>query len=496
MERRPPMASLGFRLASSVLLVQGMWSGTDTYRKRERNAMGMDGEGGKVGVLVLKDARTASTYLCLEMNRRGVHMSQESLHNWERDLDFLSLNTKTYCNRESRTAWLEQSLIRPMPKNPYAMLASCAPPKGATWLNDRDLEQSALHNDPEKLDVCKNFKAGNCAPPFKSEACTDFEGCFMFETLQKDCMHTNITAKAHGISFHYGEPFGEILDDDSERFLPEVLSDHAGIMRNALAKAEKNGVHTRFFVQTRSNIIRWMISRVFHTVDNVNGKALNSDEFHGWSVEGDGEKRKIFIDMDTIGELFVNATKPVERILSIALDIRDDAKLMFYEDLVRDQESMMSSIGDYLGMSLEAPQEEVEEESSNPSNCQNQHTDKPESYIANFKEVLAETKQNYPCFYRQLLHPSKTDTFVLPLRRNGNNVTFDLSQDCSVAPNDEYFRTVDDYLKAAEKGLKPEEEDSASTAQLVKEGAEASEQEKSNPRVWHPVNAFRMNVPK
>jgi len=50
-------------------------------------------------------------------------------------------------------------------------------------------------------------------------------------------------------------------------------------------------------------------------------------------------------------------------------------------------------------------------------NCQSQHEKMPKDSIRNFDEVLEKMK-DFPCIHRQLLHPSKTDVFNLPMEKS------------------------------------------------------------------------------
>jgi len=141
-------------------------------------------------ILVLKDARTGSTWFCLEMNERGQHIQQESLLNWDRELDMLKIPKDEHLSRSSRAAWVEQSLLRPMPKNPYAIQASCAPPANAVLENGRHLSEKMGNVDAVKKEVCDSLEeVGICAPPYTSNACADLHGCFQQDTLQRTCYH-------------------------------------------------------------------------------------------------------------------------------------------------------------------------------------------------------------------------------------------------------------------------------------------------------------------
>mmetsp|Transcript_995 Transcript_995/g.1495 ORF Transcript_995/g.1495 Transcript_995/m.1495 type:complete len:131 (-) Transcript_995:730-1122(-) len=103
------------------------------------SSLSMDEPSTSRSILVLKDARTGSTWFCLEMNERGQHIQQESLLNWDEGLDMLKIPKDKYLSRSSRAAWVEQSLLRPMPKNPYAIQARYAPPSNAVLSNGRHL---------------------------------------------------------------------------------------------------------------------------------------------------------------------------------------------------------------------------------------------------------------------------------------------------------------------------------------------------------------------
>uniref|UniRef100_A0A6V3QJ17 Uncharacterized protein n=1 Tax=Lotharella globosa TaxID=91324 RepID=A0A6V3QJ17_9EUKA len=118
-------------------------------------------------------------------------------------------------------------------------------------------------------------------------------------------------------------------------------------------------------------------------------------------------------------------------------------KVMFYEDIARNIDRSIADVMEHCEVpasSLRAAETETEKD-----NCQEQHEKMPKDYIRNFDEVLEKMK-DYPCMHRQLLHPSKTDVFNLPLEKSGDELIVNMKADCPVGNNDLFLRTVDEYL--------------------------------------------------
>jgi len=386
--------------------------------------------GDNVGVLILKDARTASSYLALELNKRGIHIQQESLLNWERDLEVIGVDSTPYMTKNARLGWVEQSLLRPMPKNPYTMEMSCYPGE-KKWLNG--LEQAKMMDDMEdsRKQACSLYKSGDCSPPFKGETCLDKKGCFAFYSLQKECLHEDIEAKAHGLAFNFQEELGTGNTNNNQR-----LMYNADLLNEVLSNLEQKGNNIKFFAQTRSNIIRWGISKAFHTLDIQHGGVPFENGQYVVSAD-----RKVTFKSDP-EKFFHHVVTQIERIMSMSLSVKDDAKVIFYEDIARSLDNSIDAIASYLEVDTKTSGSNFES-----SNTQNQHADMPKEYITNFDEVLSKLEQ-FPCLHRQMLHPHKDDTFILPLKRKGNNITMDMSKDCPVADRDTYLRTIDAYLAA------------------------------------------------
>jgi len=410
-----------------ALLLSTFFLAEATWRHKHSSLTSNDtnvSAGGKVGVLILKDARTASTYLALELNKRGIHIQQESLVNWERDLELMKVDSTPYMTKDSRLGWVEQSLLRPMPKNPYTMEMRCVPGNKKFANKLSEMEDAAK-------DACKQYKSGDCAPPFEGETCLDTKGCFTFTNFQRECLHKDIEQKAHGLAFNFKSELGTGDTNDNQ-----VLMSNADLLKGVLSNLEQKGNNVKYFAQTRSNIIRWGISKAFHTVDNkYGGKPFENGRF---AVDTD---HKLTIKSDP-EEYFHHVVTQIERIMSMSLSIKDDAKVIFYEDIARSLDNSIDSIASYLEVDTKTSGSNLE-----TSNTKDQHAERPKDYIANFDEVLSKLKP-FPCLHRQMLHPKKDDTFILPLIRNGNNITMDMSKDCPVADRDTYLRTIDTYLAA------------------------------------------------
>mmetsp|Transcript_31165 Transcript_31165/g.61018 ORF Transcript_31165/g.61018 Transcript_31165/m.61018 type:complete len:173 (-) Transcript_31165:736-1254(-) len=141
----------------------------------------------------------------LEMNERGQHIQQESLLNWDEGLNMLKIPKDEHLSRSSRAAWVEQSLLRPMPKNPYAIQARCAPPSNAVLSNGRYLSAKWAMLTLSKgkfviLSVRLEFV------PHRTRAMR--APTFMAASSRTRCRGHAITRQVlalHGLSFSYAE---------------------------------------------------------------------------------------------------------------------------------------------------------------------------------------------------------------------------------------------------------------------------------------------------
>eukprot|EP00472_Partenskyella_glossopodia_P008322 CAMPEP_0197534532 /NCGR_PEP_ID=MMETSP1318-20131121/47506_1 /TAXON_ID=552666 /ORGANISM="Partenskyella glossopodia, Strain RCC365" /LENGTH=404 /DNA_ID=CAMNT_0043091845 /DNA_START=42 /DNA_END=1256 /DNA_ORIENTATION=- len=367
-------------------------------------------------VLILKQARTGSTWFCEEANNRGLHISQESMLNW----DHFFPGNKTmddfeeYFTKESRLAWVEQSLTRPMPKNPFAQQDGCS-----------RIRKAAAET---KKGLCATLDENACAPPFKKEACSDFHGCFHQWSAQNFCMHDSKEPSLLGTSFSYSSEFGDVNSQSVE---------HAKLLKDVVDKVRKSGVDVQVLTQSRSNVVHWALSKKFHSYKNRDPADKVKSE---WEYTKDHSKLIIHDPEKFFIPKLVSASEIVEH--SRHVDGGDSA-LMFYEDIGRNINSTIDAL-----LKLFEPKTTHQTEATFCNNCQNQHPQPPADYIENIDEVLNKMKK-YPCIVRQLRHENKYDTFILPyvLDKHGK-FRMDLSKDCCVAESSTYIRSIDDYIKS------------------------------------------------
>uniref|UniRef100_A0A7S3Z5T2 Uncharacterized protein n=2 Tax=Lotharella globosa TaxID=91324 RepID=A0A7S3Z5T2_9EUKA len=348
-------------------------------------------------------------------------------------LTCLKFNKRVYSkdehlSRSSRAAWVEQSLLRPMPKNPYAIQASCAPPSYAALPDGRKLADIMEKIDAVKKGVCDSLsEVGVCAPPYTGDACADLHGCFQQNTQQRTCYRKDQVSALHGLSFGYSELFGE--KDVEKMNEPDLLMDHAELLKSTVEKVRDQGVNTKVLVQARTNIVRWTISRMVHSV-KVNGRSSQRFTVH---------------DDDTItihspGEIFSTNAGRVAELITMGMRVDPTMKVMFYEDIARNIDRSLADVMQYC----EVPASSLRAAKTNKKNVQS-HEKMPKDYIRNFDEVLEKMK-DYPCMHRQLLHPSKTDVFNLPMEKSGDEYIVNMKADCPVGNNDVFLRTLDEYL--------------------------------------------------
>eukprot|EP00471_Norrisiella_sphaerica_P001586 CAMPEP_0184484632 /NCGR_PEP_ID=MMETSP0113_2-20130426/6326_1 /TAXON_ID=91329 /ORGANISM="Norrisiella sphaerica, Strain BC52" /LENGTH=415 /DNA_ID=CAMNT_0026865709 /DNA_START=167 /DNA_END=1414 /DNA_ORIENTATION=+ len=390
-------------------------------------------------ILVLKDARTGSTWLCEEMNQRGMHITQEALLNWERECPKFSDSCSEYFTTQGRLGWVTQSLLRPLPKTPYAFQGGCGKYSKKAMKKSKELVDMGLSVD--KRAICPEALAADCSPPYTHESCTDLRGCFNQLPCQGGCYNAEAKEPSiTGLSFNFLSKLG---DRDIEGCVSKdlnCLSRQAELLKEAKEDAEKQGKEVLTLMQTRSNLLRWTISKVLRShknglrEENVE-KILKFNSMTSFTV----------LDIDGL----VSVTKKkVELMLQMSNQVAEDAQIMFYEDLARDVDGAIDAIkssykhgGDFSSAGKVY--------SHSTKNTVDQHPEGLEAYIENLDEFKEKTKTARPCLYRMADNKTaKDETIVLPLTKEDGAIKIDLSRDCCIADRNTYLRSVKDYVKA------------------------------------------------
>lgn len=435
-----------------------------------------------VSLLILKTARTGSTFFCLELNSRGAHVSQESLLNWQRAANQAGgdRHIEAYFTRSARADWVHWSLVRPMPKNPFSIQLSCASD------SKRSLKATAA-----KLAACASAAraAGGsirtaCRPPYANDAsCQDTNGCFQQDMYQKECFRPGRGAhgdhrhdKAYpknasdiaviGTSFNYKSDIEMSLgfrptkrlnrETDEQRLKRQVP-----VYRKIISSVESTRP-TIVTAQTRTNIVRWRISQAFHRFklgERPAGVRL---------IRSSSTPTRARLGLsDPVAFFTTKAGAPnALQNLLFARRIKSEAVAVFYEDIAR---NVSKAINDMLRLGLAGVMGETRTalsllESKSDSaptgskNTKEQHSNaKVRTYIAGYDRV-EKSLRPYPCYHKQLTHVRKDATWTLPLRRvvrdaNGKSGhamdPYEVSHhaDCCVLDDDEFVRTVDQYLE-------------------------------------------------
>jgi len=386
-------------------------------------------------ILILKAARTGSTWLCDEMNARGMHVTQESLLHWEDDCPQVHENCEEYLSPDGRVQWVTQSLVKPMPKNPYAFALGCGGILGGT-LNAMEIPYTE-----DKVAACQ--EAVDCSPPYSDESCSDLRGCFSQQEDQKGCYNAEMSAPAIiGISFNFLSSLGDhaidkCLDED-----PKCIKKQSKVLKEATAAAEKQGVEVLTLAQIRSNLLRWAISRTFHSrdYDNYISKAVQfneeGDKFAVLSVEG----------------LLHGPVKRMEQLLQMSMEVSKNTKILFYEDLARNVDKSIDALGQSYSHGPKgsaSPTEAAEEDVAPDKNVEDQHPGELANYVENMEELREQVRSTQPCIYTMAQDSTaKDETLILPLKEVDGLVKIDFSRNCCFADRKEYIRSVADYVKA------------------------------------------------
>jgi len=122
-------------------------------------------------------------------------------------------------------------------------------------------------------------------------------------------------------SFSYAELFGE---DAKLRIEPDLLQNHAELLKTTVKKVRDQGVNTKVLVQARTNIVRWTISKMVHSV-RVNGRSS-----HRFTVQDDDT-----ITIDAPEELFSANADRVAQLITMGMRVDPTMKVMFYGDIAR-----------------------------------------------------------------------------------------------------------------------------------------------------------------
>uniref|UniRef100_A0A7S2QT70 Uncharacterized protein n=1 Tax=Norrisiella sphaerica TaxID=552664 RepID=A0A7S2QT70_9EUKA len=421
-------------------------SGTGSVSKTVANvtgefAVGASSKKKPRSLLVLKTARTGSTWLCEQMNQRGMHITQEALLNWDKECSSYSSNCDQYLTTVGRVSWITQSLVRPMPKTPYA-LAGCLYAAGE--MKSKQGQQVAISvgtYDKDKMTACS--EATECQPPYVHEACSDLRGCFNERINQPGCYNTEMAEPLiTGISFNFLSSLGIPELDACLEKDTNCISKQSELLRGAKEAAESQGVEVVVLAQIRSNLFRWAISRVFHS--------RLVDHYQNPHVEFNDDFTKITI-LNAV-KLLQSPTKKVEQLLQMATEVSKDTQFMLYEDIDRSIDNSIEAILKSFRHSGDATIGGVHEDVSHDQNVHDQHPGGIENYVENLEEVQDQIRTAYPCMYRMSQNSTaKDDTLILPLVETEGRIKIDLTRDCCIADRDTYIRTAADYIK---QGLK------------------------------------------
>mmetsp|Transcript_23429 Transcript_23429/g.32701 ORF Transcript_23429/g.32701 Transcript_23429/m.32701 type:complete len:424 (-) Transcript_23429:256-1527(-) len=412
-------------LAGSTL---AMWTGV-------REEMGASFAHNATGrsLLILKTARTGSTWLCDLLNQRGMHVTQEALLNWERDCPHFSNNCHQYFTKEGRLGWVTQSLLRPMPKTPYAIDGSCQKfAKRSKHLKIEELADVDIVANEVREKLCA--VEAQCHPPYTHESCSDLTGCFNQRVEQKGCYNVELREPSiTGISFNFQSSLGEAAIADCIKGNPTCVSKQAVMLREATEAVEKKGIEVVTVAQVRTNLLRWGVSRAFHGG-------------HAGTVKYKSNGK---IKIQNLESFLSGPVAMIESLLQLVTEVSDKSQIIFYEDVARNQDKSAAAIANAFVMSKTEAREAATD--VNPSaNEQNQHPGGLEDYIHNLDEIREQVRDTQPCVFR-MTENAKTETLVLPLTEIDGQVKIDLSRDCCVADKNTYLRSVADYVKA---GLK------------------------------------------
>ncbi len=380
----------------------------------------------KLGLLVLKGARTGSTWFCLELNRRGAHISQEALLHWERAARATSSSPARYLTRGAREAWVSASLLRPMPKNPFVL----------------QLSSAQRHKRRSKLS--KGSLSRSCVPLFdQPDACSDWKGCHQFSNYQKTCFRTaEQELQLVGISYSFRSDVDMSLGTDTfqngetwPRFVARQMASYDVV----LSSAKRHEVPVLVLAQTRSNIVRWRISQTFHEAsEGRHGGTKHSK--HALMLGTRGSTLRI-TDPVRFFLSSAGAQKALENVL-LALRVSKRALCILYEDIGRNVSEAIDQLLKGTGVVLEKPSEET----VGTRNTQDQHLHPVSHYIANFDQVQT-AMQAYPCYRKQLIELDKTVSWTLPLRRDGTGaLRIDHNLDCCKMPGAQFVRSVSEYI--------------------------------------------------
>eukprot|EP00471_Norrisiella_sphaerica_P000807 CAMPEP_0184487954 /NCGR_PEP_ID=MMETSP0113_2-20130426/10435_1 /TAXON_ID=91329 /ORGANISM="Norrisiella sphaerica, Strain BC52" /LENGTH=374 /DNA_ID=CAMNT_0026870397 /DNA_START=266 /DNA_END=1390 /DNA_ORIENTATION=- len=370
------------------------------------------------------------------MNDRGMHVTQESLLHWERDCSPVSGNCEEFLSIPGRTQWVTQSLVRPMPKNPFAFAYGC---NGLTerfpFVSEVKL---AREYDDEKIQACN--VAVECTPPYTHEGCADLGGCFSQEIDQKGCYNTDMETPAIvGISFNFLSSLGDSKLDACLEQEPKCMSKQSMMLREATEAAEAQGAEVLTLAQTRSNLFRWAISRVFHArdFDNYIIKAIEFTE--------SGDK---FVVHDVDG-LLRGPVKRMEQLLQMSLEVSDNTKILFYEDLARDVGKSIEAVQLSYKNPVESVSDVLQEDVAPDENVKDQHPGGLGDYVENLEEFRKQVRKSQPCLYTMALDETPKDTtLILPLKMEDSRIRVDFSRDCCFGDSETFVRTVKDYVQA------------------------------------------------
>ncbi|GAB5365651.1 hypothetical protein AAMO2058_001076200 [Amorphochlora amoebiformis] len=371
-------------------------------------------------ILILKTARTGSTWLCHELNRKGFHVSQESMLNWRPQANNLNLNPLSYTDSLSnnlstipRGLWVYQSLIRPMAKTPFAVELSCV--SNRRFKSPKPAICNALFRS-KSLQNPKNLSSAplqQCLPPFTSIACNDSVGCFQQEVYQMSCFR--ITQSQHlplvtGLSYNYRSSLRGLglWRTQGEKEAEKLI--YRTIFRQFSRSSEDRERELVVVAQTRSNIVRWRVSQAIQRYKR------GVEKQRGIQIIDREEKRIKLHIFDAVG--FFTSKSGAQNALNnllFTLSIDSTALCVFYENLARNITQVVSS----LQQQFSYPREHWQYTSPVPPKTKGQNHPNESNlrhYISNYEEVELALRE-YPCYHKQLLDPRKDNTWTLPISK-------------------------------------------------------------------------------
>jgi len=290
-----------------------------------------------VALMIMKGTRTASTFFCLELNKRGIHVSQEAMLDWDSDAQMLHVSPDEHMTPASRRAWIVESLKRPMPKTPLAIERACM-----------NVNYDFL---PRKKALgclaADQLKSNACVPPYTdAKSCSDLHGCFQQTYYQRICFTDSSEPTVYGISFDFRATMS--VADLSKVSWDEAVDRRVAVYQDIVKEVAPQR-QLKVVAQARTNLARWAVSMSFHKAEWGEDDA-NCVVDSKVDVENQKEEqRKIFVKnpiamFNDMAQDFLSQLKTVRRytiqfqkLKLLTWDTKrvDNAVCVFYEDLSR-----------------------------------------------------------------------------------------------------------------------------------------------------------------